>query len=46
MFRRSLSVILLLAGVTAAPAAVKWNDILRQPPEWYRTAEARAVVLL
>lgn len=27
----------------AGHAAVSWNAILRQPPEWYATAEARAV---
>jgi PelA/Pel-15E family pectate lyase len=35
--------LLLLVLVTGGQAAVKWNEILRQPHAWYGATEARAV---
>ncbi len=44
MSRRTLPLLVLyLTAGAAAGAAVRWNDILKQPPEWYASAEARAV---
>jgi len=45
MTRRVLLFGLVLAAVfpAARPAPVRWNDILRQPAEWYGGAEARTV---
>jgi PelA/Pel-15E family pectate lyase len=41
---RCLSLILAaLLPAAVAPAAVQWNDILRQPAVWYAGAEARAI---
>ncbi len=38
-----IATILLLAVSVTAGAAVRWNDITKQPAEWYAGAEARAV---
>src|ERR1700704_2668066 len=45
MWRRVMLFGLLPSAMLAAagPAPVRWNDILRQPAEWYGGAEARAV---
>jgi PelA/Pel-15E family pectate lyase len=44
MLRRTLPLLVLcLTAVAAAGAAVRWNDLNRQPAEWYASAEARAV---
>ncbi len=40
-FFHGLLALLLLTG--SSRAAVRWNEILRQPAEWYATSEARAV---
>lgn len=44
MLRRTLPLLAfcLTAGAAAA-APVRWNDLLKQPAEWYATAEARGV---
>ncbi len=42
--RAALVVLLSAAGASVAAAQVAWGgDILRQAPEWYASAEARAV---
>jgi len=41
MPRRLILLAVLLPAAMAG--AVRWNDILRQPPAWYATAEAAAV---
>ena len=38
---RRLLLLALLPAVMAG--AVRWNDVLRQPAEWYATPEARGV---
>jgi len=38
-----LAVLSVLLATTLAVAAPKWNEILRQPADWYGTAEAQAV---
>jgi PelA/Pel-15E family pectate lyase len=44
MMRRLLAMVILgAAGGLTATAAVRWNDINRQPAAWYATDEARAV---
>ncbi len=44
MLRRALPLLVLcLTAGAAAGAAVRWNDVLRQPAEWYATPEARGV---
>jgi PelA/Pel-15E family pectate lyase len=44
MPRRTLPLLVLcLTAGAAAGAAVQWNDVLKQPAEWYATAGARAV---
>lgn len=43
MLRRALPLLVLCLTAGAAGAAVRWNDLLKQPAEWYASAEARAV---
>lgn len=44
MARRALPLLVLfLAAGAAAGAAVRWNDLNRQPAEWYAGDEARAL---
>ena len=40
---RYFSVLLVLSLSPALLAAPRWNDVLKQPAEWYATAEARAL---
>jgi pectinesterase len=40
---RSLIAVLLLGAGLDVAAAVRWADCLRQPAEWYASAEARAL---
>jgi PelA/Pel-15E family pectate lyase len=39
--KRALLLLALLPAVMAG--AVRWNDVLKQPAEWYASAEARAI---
>jgi len=41
--RLLLTTVLVLAGAGVMLAAVQWNEVNRQPAEWYASAEARAV---
>jgi len=42
--RSTATVILLALGLSSGlPAAVRWNEVNRQPADWYAGAEARAV---
>lgn len=41
MIRRLLLLAILLPPVLAG--VVRWNDVLKQPPEWYAGEEARAI---
>jgi len=43
MFRRVLSLAVLLVVVPTGFAAVNWRDVFKQPAGWYASAEARAV---
>ena len=38
-----LSLSVVSAVCAQAPARVRWDDVLRQPAEWYGSADARAV---
>jgi PelA/Pel-15E family pectate lyase len=44
MRQRALFFVAMLLGTAAiGSAAVRWNDVLKQPSVWYATTEARAV---